>query len=165
MPSLLKQLRVIPSTSTTTTTEGGLQEQSNIQLPSSKEEDIDTSTPCTSVSKSIAVTLPVIEQTPSLPVATGLPHVGMACNVINTETNTDSSVNVETENGLVHVETQRNDQHPPHVETTTADQPVMLHVHVEMPNIVSLNTESVEPANTQGPVQKSTKGKKQSMLL
>ena len=41
----------------------------------------------------------------------------------------------------------------------------MLHVHVEMPNIVNLNTESVEPANIQGSVQKSTKEKQQSMLL
>ena len=41
----------------------------------------------------------------------------------------------------------------------------MLHVHVEMPNIVNQNTGRVEPADTQGPVQKSTKEKKQSMLL
>ena len=165
MLSLLKQPRVIPSTSTTATTEGGLPKQSNVQLPSSKEEVIDASTSGTSVSKSIAITLPVIEQTPSLPVATGPPHVGMACNGLNVETNTDSSVNVETQNGHVHVETRSNDQHSPHVETTTADRPVMLHVHVEMQNIVNLNTESVEPADTQGPVQKSTKEKQQSMLL
>ena len=41
----------------------------------------------------------------------------------------------------------------------------MLHVHVETLNIVNLNTESVEPADTQGPVQKSTNAKQQSMLL
>ena len=85
---------MIPSTSTTATTVGGLLEQSNIQLPSSKEEVIDTSTPGTSVSKSIAVILPVIEQILSLPVATSPPHVGMACNVLNVETDTDSSINV-----------------------------------------------------------------------
>ena len=77
--------------------------------------------------------------------------MGTACNVLNVETNMDSSVNVETENGRVHVETQRNNQYPSHVGTTV-DRPVMLHVHVETPNIVNLNTESVEPANTQGPV-------------
>ena len=114
--------------------------------------------------KSTAVTLPVIEQTLSLPVATGPPHVGMACNVLNVETGSDSDVNVETENGRVHVETQSNDQHPPHVETT-ADRPVMLHVHVETPNIVNQNTGSVEPADMHGPVQKSTKENKHSMLL
>ena len=152
MPSLLTQPRVILSTSTTATTEGGLLEQSNIQLPSSKEEVIDTSTPGTSVSKSIAVTLPVIEQTLSLPVATGPPHVGMACTVLNVETDTDSGINVEMENGCLHVETQRNDQQLPHVETTTADRPVMLHVHLEIPNIVDQKTGSVEPADTQGPV-------------
>ena len=38
-------------------------------------------------------------------------------------------------------------------------------MHVETPNIVNQNTGSVEPANTQGPVQKSTKENKQSMLL
>ena len=113
---------MIPSTSTTATTEGGLPEQSNIQLPSSKEEVIDTSTPGTSVSKSTAITLPVIEQTLSLPVATGPPRVGTTCNVLNVETDTDRGVNVEMENGRVHVETQRNDQHPQHVETTTADR-------------------------------------------
>ena len=121
MPSLLTEPRVIPSTSETATTEGGLLEQSNVQLPSSKDEDTDTSTPSTSVIKSSAVTLPVTEQTPSLPVTTGPPHVGMACNVLNVETNMDSSVNVETENGCVHVETQRNDQYPSHVGTTTVD--------------------------------------------
>ena len=76
----------------------------------------------------------------------------------------DSSVNVETENGCVHVETQNNNQGTSHVGTTV-DQPVMLHVHVETMNIVSSNTESVEPANTQGPVQKLTDAKQQSMLL
>ena len=121
MPSMLTQPRVILSTSTTATTEGGKLEQSNIHLPSCKEVVTDTSTPGTSVSKSTAITLPVIEQTLSLPVATGPPHVGMACNVLNVETGSDSDVNVEMENGHVHVETQRNDQHPPHVETTTAN--------------------------------------------
>ena len=88
----------------------------------------------------------------------------MAGNVLSVETHTDSSVNVETENGCVHVETQNDNQGTSHVGTTV-DQPVMLHVHVEMPNIVSSNTESVEPANTQGPVQKLTDAKQQSMLL
>ena len=83
----------------------------------------------------------------------------MACNVLNVETNTDSSVNVETKNGRVHVETQRNKKYPSHVGTTTADRPVILHVNVETLKIVNLNTESVEPADTQGPVQKSTNAK------
>ena len=121
MPSLLTQPRVTPSTSTTAATKVGQPEQSNIQLPSSNEDVIDTSTPGTSISKSNAVSLPATEQPLSLPVATGPPHVGMACNVLNVETSSDGDINVETENGRVHVETQRNDQHPPHVETTTAD--------------------------------------------
>ena len=41
----------------------------------------------------------------------------------------------------------------------------MLHVHVEMPDIVSPNSESAEPADTKGLVQKSTGPKQQSMLL
>ena len=41
----------------------------------------------------------------------------------------------------------------------------MLHVHVETPNIVNQNTGSVEPTDTQGPVQKPMKENKHSMLL
>ena len=95
MPSLLTQPRVTLSTSTTAATKVGQPEQSNIQLPSSSEVVIDTSTPGTSVSKSTVVTLPATEQPLSLPVAIGPPHVGMACNVLNVETSSDSDINVE----------------------------------------------------------------------
>ena len=156
---------MIPSTSTTATTGGGQLVQPKVQLPSSNEDVIDKSTPGNSVSKNTTVTLPVTDQLLSLPVATGPSHVGTAGNVLSVETSSDIDAHVEMENGHVHVETQSNDQHPPHVETTTADQPVTLHVHVETPNIVHQNTESVEQTDTQGPVQKSTKENKHSMLL
>ena len=41
----------------------------------------------------------------------------------------------------------------------------MLHVHVETPNIVHQNTESVGQTGTPGPVQQTTKENKHSMLL
>ena len=107
--------------------------------------------------------MPLIDQTSSLPVATSPPHVRTTGKVLSVETNTDGRVNVETDNGLVHVETQENDQSPWHVQTT-ADQTVMLHVHVETPDIVNPNTVSVEPADTQIPVQKPTDEKQQAML-
>ena len=41
----------------------------------------------------------------------------------------------------------------------------MLHVHVEMPNIVNQNTGSVESTDRHGPVQKPLKENKHSSLL
>ena len=96
------------------------------------------------------------DQIPSLPVETGPTHVGTARNRTNEETNTDSSVNMETDKGLIHVETHWNDHSTSHVGTT-ADQPEMSHVsvelHVEMLNMVNLDTDS------QVPVQKSPSAK------
>ena len=107
MPSLLTQPRAIPSTSKA---DSCLSVQSNVQPSSSKLEDTDTSTPSVSASISSATTKPVTEQTSLLPVATGPPHEGTAGNMLSVETHMDSSVNMETENGCVHVETQNDNQ-------------------------------------------------------
>ena len=48
---------------------------------------------------------------------------------------------------------------------TTAVQPVMLPVHVEMPTMETQNTKNVETINIQGPMQSSTSANHQSMLL
>ena len=136
MPILLTQSRVTLSTPTAATTTRGHPVHSEVQLHGSNENVIDASTQGTSVSKNTTVTLPETEQRLSLPVATGPSGVETAGNVLSVETSSDTNANVETENDCVHVETQSNGQHPPHVETTTADRPVMLHVHVEMLNIV-----------------------------
>ena len=65
--------------------------------------------------------MPETEHHLSLPVATGPSGVEMAGNVLSVETSSDTDANVEMENDRVHVETQSNSQHPPHVETTIAD--------------------------------------------
>ena len=65
------------------------------------------------------------------------------------KTRLNSTMNVETENGWVHVETQITDQNTLHVETN-ADIPVASQVNVETPD-----TEQVEPNKTQTDVHKS----------
>ena len=142
MPSLPVQASVHPSTSRPTDTNVSLPVQPHIQPSTSKPMDIDASTSSTSASTISAATVSLTGQTPSLPVATSSPHVGTVSNKSSVETNMDSGVNVGTDNGQVHVETQDNNQGALHVETT-ADQPVTLHVHVEMPDKVSPNAESV----------------------
>ena len=72
-----------------------------------------------------------------------------ASEMLSVESRPDSIVNVETENGCVHVETQGNDQNTSHVETN-ADVPVVSQVNVE-----TLDTEQVEPNETQTDVHKT----------
>ena len=62
------------------------------------------------------------EQTSPLSVETN--HVEMASDMPSVETRPNSTVNVEMENGWVHVETQITDQNTSHVETN-ADIPVV----------------------------------------
>ena len=81
----------------------------------------------------------------------------MASEMPSVETRLNSTVNVETENGWVHVETQITNQNTSHVETN-ADIPVVSQVNVETPD-----TEQVEPNKTQTDMHKSVS--RQSLRL
>ena len=124
MPSPLATLRASLSTSKPTSTEEGLPVQPNVQTISSKPKKHDACTISASATISRATIMPETEQTPSLPVETNPPHVEMASEMPSVESRLDSIVNVEMENGRVHVETQENDQNTSHVETN-ADVPVV----------------------------------------
>ena len=149
MPSPLATPRASPSTSKPTSTEEGLPVQPNVQTNSSKPREHDACTTIASATISRATTMPETEQTSSLPVETNPPHVEMASEMLSMESRPYSIVNVEMENGHVHVETQGNDQNTSHVETN-ADIPVVSQVNVE-----TLDTEQVEPNETQTDVHKT----------
>ena len=143
MPSLLVPPSASPSTSKLAATEECLTVQTNVQTISSKPNERDACTTNASATVSRATTTPETEQTPSLPVETNPLHVETAHGIPSVESRSNSIVNVETEKGHVHVETQGNDQATSHVETDT-DIPVVSHVHVD--------TEQVEPSKTQANV-------------
>ena len=157
MPSLLATPRVSLSTSKPASLEECLPVQPNVHTNSSKPREHDACTTSASDTISRATTTPETEQTSSLPVETNPPHVEMASEMPGVESRPYSIVNVETENGCVHVETQGNDQNTSHVETN-ADIPVVSQVNVETPD-----TEHVEPNETQTDVHKTAN--RQSMLL
>ena len=149
MPSLLGTPRASPSTSNFVPTEEDLTVQPNVQINSSKPRECDACTTSASATTSRGTPTSETEQTSSLSVETNPPHVEMASEMPGVETRPNSTVNVEMENGRVHVETQRTDQNTSHVETN-ADIPVVSQVNVETPD-----TEQVEPNETQTDVHKS----------
>ena len=133
MPSLLATPRASPSTSKPASTEECLPVEPNVHTNSSKPSERDACTTSASATISRATTMPETEQTSSLPVETNPPHVEMAIEMPSVESRPYSNVNVEMENGRVHVETQGNNQNTSHVETN-ADIPVVSQVNVEMEN-------------------------------
>ena len=149
MPSPLATPRASLSTSKPASTEEGLPVQPNVQTISSKPKECDACTTSASATISRATMAPETEQIPSLPVETNPPHVEMASEMPTVESRPDSIVNVETENGRVHVETQGINQNTLHVETN-ADILVVSQVNVETPD-----TEQVEPNETQTDVHKT----------
>ena len=157
MPSLLATPRANLSTSNSAPTEEDLTVQPSVQTISSKPREHDACTTSASATISRDTPMSETEQTSSLSVETNLPHVEMASEIPSVESRPNSIVNVETENGQVHVETQRNNQNPSHVETN-ADVPVVSQVNVETPG-----TEQVELNETQTDVHKSAN--RQSLLL
>ena len=105
----------------------------------------------------------VKDLTPALPVATSTTSVGTGQNVLGVETNKDNKGHVEMDKSHLHVETLNNNKGTSQVETT-ADKGVTLHVHVETPEDVSPNTNSVVSADTQKPVQESASTNQPSVL-
>ena len=157
MPSLLGTPRANLSTSNIVPTEEDLTVQPNVQTNSSKPREHDAGTTSASATTSRGTPMSETEQTSSLSVETNPPHVETVSEMPSVETRPNCTVNVETENSRVHVETQRTDQNTSHVETN-ADIPVVSQVNVETPD-----TEQVEPSETQTDVHKSAN--RQSLLL
>ena len=155
MPSPLETPRAIPSTSNFGATEEDLTVQPNVQINSSKPSERDACTTSASATTSKGIPMSETEQTSSLSVETN--HVETASEMPSVETRPNSTVNVEMENGRVHVETQITNQNTSHVETN-ADVPVVSQVNVETPD-----TEQVEPNKTQTDVHKSVS--RQSLCL
>ena len=108
MPSLLGTPRASPFTSNLVPTEEDLTVQPNVQINSSKPSECDACTTSASATTSRGTPTSETEQTSSLSVETNPPHVEMASEMPGVETRPNSTVNVETENGRVHVETQKN---------------------------------------------------------
>ena len=131
--------------------------QPNVQINSSKPSECDACTTSASAATSRGTPTSETEQISSLSVETNPPHVETASEMPGVETRLNSTVNVETENGWVHVETQRTDQNTLHVETN-ADVPVASQVNVE-----TLDTEQVKPNETQTDMHKSAS--RQSLRL
>ena len=143
MPSQLGTPRAILSTSNFVPTEEDLTGQTKVQINSSKARECDACTTSASATTGRGTLTSETEQTSTLSVETNPPHVEMASKMPNVETQPNSPVNVETENGWVHVETQITDQNTLQVETN-ADVPVVSQVNVETPD-----TKQVEPNATQ----------------
>ena len=155
MPSPLESPRANPSTSNFVPTEEDLTVQPNVQINSFKPSEHDACTTSASATTSKGTPTSETEQTSSLSVETI--HVEMASDMPSVETRPNSTVNVEMENGRVHVETQITNQNTSHVETN-ADVPVASQVNVETPD-----TEQVEPNKTQTDMHKSVS--RQSLRL
>ena len=138
LPSPLETPRASPSTSNFVPTEEDLTVQPNVQLNSSRSSERDTCTTSAPAIPNKGIKMSETEETSSLSVETN--HVEM----VSVET-----LNVETENSRVHVETQITDQNTSHVETN-ADISVVSQVNVE-----TLDTEQVEPNKTQTDMHRS----------
>ena len=147
MPSLLEPPRASLFTSNFVPTEEDLTVQPNVQINSSIPSEHYACTTSASASISKGTPMSETEQTSSLSVEPN--HVETASEMPSVETRPNSTVNMETENGRVHVETQITDQNTSHVETN-ADVPAVSQVNVE-----TLDTEQVEPNKTQIDMHKS----------
>ena len=147
MPSLPVEASVNPSTSKPFSSVSSPPSSADRQSGPPDPVETDTSA---SANKTAAAS--VKDLTPALPVATSTTSVGTGQNMLGVETNTDNKGNVEMDKSHLHVETLNNNKGTSQVETT-ADKGVTLHVHVETPEDVSPNTNSVVSADTQKPVQ------------